>query len=163
MWSKLILLIIFLCSASIKILIAQNYEITLPEKKDYNSNRYEVIGTNSEGVVALTAGKNSHSISQYSFDMKLKWKKPIALKEIGFVSIGKVILSGDSAIVFYTIQARGMTFLKAAKVNHQFMIIRSSIIVDTLASSTLLSIPKMNYSVSNNKKRFFKSAARRNN
>lgn len=134
--------------------MAQNYEISLPEKLNYATNRHEVLGTNSEGIVALNAGKNSHTISMYSFDMKLKWKKPIALKEIGFVNIGKVILTGDSAIVFYTIQARGITFLKAAKVNHQFMLIRSSIIVDTLATSTLLSVPKMNYTVSAAKKRF---------
>lgn len=131
--------------------MAQNYEISLPEKLNYGTTRYEVLGTNSEGIVAMNAGKNSHSVSLYSSDMKLIWKKPIALKEIGFVNIGKVILTGDSAIVFYTIQARGMTFLKAAKVNHQFMIIRTSIIVDTLATTTLLSVPKMNYTVSYNK------------
>ena len=154
LWSKIILLIIFLCVVSIKLLVAQNYEITLPEKLNYGTNRYEVLGTNSEGIVVMNAGKNSHSVSLYSSDMKLKWKKPIALKEIGFVNIGKVILIGDSAIVFYTIQARGMTFLKAAKVNHQFMIIRSSIIIDTLATTTLLSVPKMNFTVSYNKNKF---------
>ena len=153
-WSKVILHTTILSIASIKLLMGQNYEITLPEKLNYGTNRYEVLGTNSDGIVTMNAGKNSHSIALYSYDMKMKWKKPIALKEIGFVNIGKVILTGDSAIVFYTIQARGITFLKAAKVNHQFMLIRSSIVVDTLATSTLLSVPKMSYSVSFLKKRF---------
>ncbi len=133
---------------------AQSYEVSLPEKLNYGSNRFEVLGTNRDGIVAMNAGKNSHTIELYSFDMKLKWKKPLSLKEVGFVNIGKIILIEDSAIVFYTIQYKGMTMLKAAKVDEQLNLIRPSITIDTLATSTLLNVPKMNYSVSANKKRF---------
>ncbi len=134
--------------------MAQNFEFTLPEKLNYGSNRHEILGTNSGGIVVMNAGKNLHFISLYSTDMKLNWKKSISLKEFGSVNIGKVILMADSALVFYTTQTKGMTLLKAAKVNSQLLLIRPSIIIDTLTSSTLQSVPKINYSVSNNKKRF---------
>ncbi len=133
---------------------AQNYSISLPEKLNYGINRYDVLGETSFGVVVLDAGKTSHSVAVYSADMKLKWKKPFVLKEFGFVNVNKVYLSDDSLIVFYTIQVRGMTILKVAKVNPQLNLIRPSVVIDTLSASTLLAVPPMNYSVSLSKKRF---------
>ncbi len=133
---------------------AQQYEISLPEKREYSANRFEVIGTNSDGIVTLSAGKSTHAVSLFSFNLKLKWKKQIALKEFGFINLGKIILTEDSAIVFFTVQSRGITLLKAAKVNLQLNIIRPAIILDTLSTSTLIAVPKLNYSISYYKKKF---------
>lgn len=153
-WSKIILVLIFLCGASIKYLMAQNYEITLPEKLNYSSTHYEVLGVNIDGILVMNSGKNTHSVSLYSNEMKLKWKKPIALKETGLVNIGKVFLMEDSAVVIYTVQAKGLTILKAVKVNIQLALIRPAVVIDTVTTSSLQSVPKINYSASYLKKRF---------
>lgn len=151
---KIFFITFFLLAVTGKFLCAQNYEVSLPEKLNYGTNRNDVLGTSTFGIVVLDAGKTTHTISVYSSDMKLKWKKPIALKEFGFVNVNKVYLLEDSLLVFYTIQVRGMTILKAAKVNSQLNLIRPATVVDTLATSTLLAVPSMNYCSSFGKKRF---------
>ena len=152
--TKLFSLLFFLFVAAINSLHGQNYKVSLPEKLNYGVNRYEVLGINSYGVIVLNAGKTEHTVTLYAADMKLKWKKPIALKELGIVNVGKIYLVEDSFIVFYTVQFHGTTVLKVAKVNAQLNLIRVATIIDTLATSTLLPVPGMNYTASFNKKRF---------
>lgn len=140
--------------AQTNFLRAQNFDVSLPEKLNYGTNRYEVLGENTEGTVVLIAGKSIHTIAVYSSELKLKWKKPIALKEVGQVSIGKIYLTGDSAIVFYSVLLKGMTVLKAAKVNAQMNLLRAVVVLDTLSTTTLLAAPPLNYSCSAARKRF---------
>ena len=136
-----------------KVSFAQQYSLSLPEKLQLGVNNYEVLGANSEGVLVLSSGKTIRNISLYATNMKLQWKKGINLKEFGIVNVQKIFLIEDSALVFYTVQSRGVTILKAVKVNQKFEVMRTPCILDTLGNTTLISVPSLSYASSFGKKR----------
>lgn len=122
---------------------AQSFVYSTPEKVGYKFNRYEVLGKNSQGVIALLSGSDENVIESFYDNMQLHWRKNIIVPDKNY-NLKKIFLNGDTLWVFYTVQQKNVLLLKSILMNGNLAAMGTSKIIDTLSSGGFGFSPQIN-------------------
>lgn len=144
--------LLFIISGN-KISSAQDVAYSLPEKLQYGVTRFEILGRNTQGIVMQLSSRSQTTMEVYTTDMKLKWKKNLALKEIG-ATVQQIFLLGDSSLVFYSHFVKGKSVLKVMKVNDRFEFSGRQIILDSVTVYSYADPPDYSFTLSGDKSKY---------
>lgn len=124
-----ILLQIWCCLFSLTA-VAQVVDVSTPSKLPAKTNKFRVLGKNSDGIIVRMYGVDD-VINVYDDGLKLVSSKTIAFKNQDGLS-QYIMLNKTGSVIFYLQQDKRMSVLLAQPVNSKFIEIGKPIVIDTI-------------------------------
>ncbi|MBA3649746.1 MAG: hypothetical protein H0W62_14590 [Chitinophagales bacterium] len=124
----------------------QQLAFSAPQKITAGNAQVEILGRNSQGTLIREKTKSDDVIAAYFDDLQFRWKKNLPRKERN-ADIQKILIDNDSLIFFYTVPIKNDLILKAFKTNARLESYGASVICDTVTSSFVNGIPRLQFTV----------------
>lgn len=123
---------------------AQSISYSLPQKVSPAIGAIEIIGQTDNGLLVTEQEKNLFSISCFSSNLSLLWKKNLPLKNKNDL-VQKIFLLSDSLLIFYTESDKSMTTLHATKISFRAEAGNRHVLLDTLSRSSFYAVPELHF------------------
>lgn len=142
-------LLISLCFPAIT--IAQDVIMSPPQKVNTGISKVEILGRTDQGILIRHTQKEDDEIVAFYDNMQQHWRKKIPVHEKNAI-ITHITTFDDSVIFFYTISAKGVTELKAAKTSSRIESQARLVLCDSLSRNAFSQAPSPRFRESADKR-----------
>jgi hypothetical protein len=132
-------------------MMAQEVMLSPPQKVNTGISKVEILGRTDQGILVRHTQKEQDEIVAYYDNMQQHWRKRIPVQEKNAV-ITHITTYDDSVIFFYTIAAKGVTELKAAKTSSRIESQARLVLCDSLSRNAFSQAPSPRFRESADKR-----------
>ena len=111
-----------------------------PQKVNTGISKVEILGRTDQGILVRHTQKEDDEIVAFYDNMQQHWRKKIPVHEKNAI-ITHITTFDDSVIFFYTIAAKGVTELKAAKTSSRIESQARLVICESLSRNAFSQAP----------------------
>jgi hypothetical protein len=135
-------------------ILAQEVELSTPQKVNTGISRVEILGKTSQGILVRHTEKEEDHVLAFSGELRLNWSRRIPINEKN-AEIREIFTTPDSITFFFTVVNKGVTVLKAIRTSARLESNARLVVCDTLSRNFLVAPTQAQFALGADKRSVF--------